>query len=118
MALFKRRHIHKIREGRKTQTRRTHKHTWKLGKTYSIRASYFGKPEGHIKITKKFKQKLGEISPEDVKKEGFNSLEEFREAWIEINGNWNPEQIITAYEFKLLKNMEKLSVKDDDEEAN
>jgi len=52
----------------KTQTRRTHKHTWKLGKTYSIRTSYFGKPEGHIKIIKKFKQKLGEISIEDVKK--------------------------------------------------
>jgi len=68
MALFKRRHIHTIHEGQKTQTRRTHERIWKLGKTYSIRASYFGKPEGHIKIIKKFKQKLGETSPEDVKK--------------------------------------------------
>ena len=105
MALFKRRLIHKIRTGEKTQTRRTHKRTWKPGKTYTIRASYFGKPLGHIKIIKKFKQKLGEISPEDVKKEGFNSLEEFRKAWEEINGegSWDPEQIVTVYEFKRVK---------------
>ena len=105
MALFKRRLIQKVRSGEKTQTRRTHKRTWKLGKTYSIRASYFGKPEGHIKITKKFQQKLGEISPEDVKKEGFNSLEEFRKAWIEINGSWDPEQIVIVYEFRVARNM-------------
>jgi len=41
-----------------------------------------------------------EISPEDVKKEGYNSLEEFRKAWIEINASWDPEQIVTVYEFK------------------
>jgi len=29
---------------------------------------------------RRFQQKLGEISPEDGKKEGFNSLEEFRKA--------------------------------------
>jgi hypothetical protein len=46
-------------------------------------------------------QKLGEISSEDVKKEGYNSLEEFKQIWMEINGSWNPEQIVTAYEFKL-----------------
>jgi hypothetical protein len=37
-----------------------------------------------------------------VKKEGFNNLEEFRKAWIEINGSWNPEEIVTAYEFELV----------------
>ena len=104
MALFKRRHIHKIREGQKTQTRRTHKRTWKVGRTYAIRDRWFGKPQGHIHITRRFEQKLGEISPEDVKKEGYNSLEEFRRAWEEINGkgSWNPEQIVTAYEFELV----------------
>jgi len=33
-----------------------------------VRDNYFGKPLGHIKIIKKFKQKLAEISLEDVKK--------------------------------------------------
>jgi len=76
-----------------------------MGKTYGIRASYFGKPEGHIKILKKFQQKLGDISPKDVKKEGFNTLEEFRRAWEEINGkgSWDPEQMVIVYEFVYLE---------------
>ncbi len=36
------------------------------------------------------------------KKEGHNSLEEFHRALIEINGNWDPEQIVTVYEFKVI----------------
>jgi len=97
--LFKRHHIKKILQGRKTQTRRTSRRKYKIGRYYAIRDTYFGKPQGHIIITRRFEQKLGEISPEDVKKEGINSLEEFRKAWIEINGEWNPEQIVTVYEF-------------------
>jgi len=97
--LFKRHHIKKILQGRKTQTRRTSRRKYKIGRYYAIRDTYFGKPQGHIIITRRFQQKLGEISPEDVKKEGFNSLEEFRKAWIEINASWDPEQIVTVYEF-------------------
>jgi len=56
-------------------------------------------------ITRKFRQKLGEINSEDVKKEGYNSLQEFRLVWEEVNGqgSWDPQQIVTAYEFKVLK---------------
>ena len=43
------------------------------------------------------------ISTEDIKKEGFNNLEDFRRAWIEINGSWNPKQIVTVYEFKSVR---------------
>jgi hypothetical protein len=104
MAIFKRKHIAKILQGTKTQTRRTHKHTWQIGKVYDIRDTWYSKPEAHIKITRKFKQKLGNISPEDIKKEGYKSLEEFRRAWEEINGrgSWNPNQTVIAYEFKLV----------------
>jgi len=104
MALFKRRHIHKMHQGQKTQTRRTHKHTWKIGRTYAIRDRWFGKALGHIKITRKFRQKLGDISSEDIKKEGYKDIREFRRAWEQINGegSWNPEQIVTVYEFKLV----------------
>jgi hypothetical protein len=102
MAIFKRKHIAKILTGQKTQTRRTHKHTWQIGKVYGIRDTWYNKPQAHIKIIRKFKQKLGDISPEDIKKEGYKSLEEFRKAWEEINGGWDPNQTVTAYEFKLV----------------
>lgn len=102
MALFKRRHLRAILEGRKTQTRRVHKHTWRLGKVYAVRTSYFGKPEGYIRIIRKFRQRLGDISAEDVRKEGFSSVEEFREAWVALHGSWDPAQIVWVYEFILL----------------
>jgi hypothetical protein len=103
MAIFKRRHLRKVLAGEKIQTRRTHKHTWKLGKTYSIRDRWFSKPQGHILVTRRFRQRLGDISPEDIRKEGYSSLEEFKQAWEKIHGpkSWNPDQIVICYEFKL-----------------
>jgi hypothetical protein len=101
MALFKRKHISLILTGRKTQTRRIYHHEWRVGRCYAIRDRWFDKPKGHIIITRKFKQRLGDISERDVQKEGYSNLEEFKQIWIEINGSWNPEQIVTAYEFTL-----------------
>jgi hypothetical protein len=103
MTLFKRRHLAAIREGRKTQTRRVHKYTWRLGGVYAVRTSYFGKPEGYIRIVRKFRQRLGDISAEDVQKEGFSSLEEFKQAWIAIHGVWDPDLVVTVYEFRMLQ---------------
>jgi len=93
-----------VLSGHKTQTRRTHKYTWKIGKTYSVRDRWFSKPQGHIIVTRKFKQRLGDISPQDVKKEGYSTLKEFKRAWTEIYGpeSWNPDLLVIAYEFKLL----------------
>lgn len=101
MALFKRRHISLILEGRKTMTRRIHRHEWRVGRCYGIRDRWFDKPKGHIIITRKFKQRLGDISEGDVQKEGYSNLEEFRKAWEEINGagSWDPKQLVTVYEF-------------------
>lgn len=97
--------IQKIREGRKTQTRRTSKRRYKVDRRYGIRSSRFRRSEAHIVIKRRFEQKLGEISSEDIKKEGFDSLEEFRKAWEEINGkgSWDTEQIVTVYEFRLVR---------------
>jgi len=105
--LFKRHHIRKILEDRKTQTRRTSRYKYKIGSRYSIRDRWFGEPQGHVIIKRRFEQRLGEISLEDVRKEGYDSLEEFRKAWIEINGSWDPEKIVTVYEFKRVKKKEK-----------
>jgi len=92
---------------RKTQTRRLlgKSANYSVWRVYAIRDRWFSKPQGHILITRKFRQNLGDINCEDVKKEGYNSLQEFSRAWEEVNGHgsWDPQQIITAYEFKLLK---------------
>jgi len=102
MALFKKQHIKLILEGRKTQTRRRHKHPWKPGRIYRIKVSWFKSTPYRIKILRRFRQRLGDMTEEDAKAEGFNSLEEFRRAWEEIHGQWNPDEEVWAYEFKLI----------------
>jgi hypothetical protein len=94
-----------ILKGEKTQTRRLSGKSanYKVGYAYSIRDKWFSKAQGYILITRKFRQKLGDISPEDAKKEGYNSLDEFRAVWIKINGSWKPDEIVTSYEFELAR---------------
>lgn len=100
--LFKEKHIKKIVRGEKTMTRRTHKYTLTVGKIYGIRSRYFEKSKEHIKITRKFQQRLGDITIEDIRKEGYETLDDFKRAWIEIYGKWDPEQLVWVYGFEKL----------------
>jgi hypothetical protein len=52
---------------------------------------------------------LGDISAEDIRKEGFNTLAEFEEEWININGSWDPDLVVIAYEFKLLRDSDRMT---------
>ena len=88
-------------DGTKIQTRRIGVATLKVGHTYGARCRRYDKTAAHITILRTFQQRLGDITLEDVKAEGFNTLEEFKETWTKINGAWNPDQIVTAYEFRL-----------------
>lgn len=101
MALFKRKLIPLIISGVKTQTRRIHKYGWVIGHTYKIKDNYYCKGLGTIKITRAFKQRLGDISEQDAQKEGFKDCVEFMEIWRQINGSWDPETVVTVYEFIL-----------------
>ncbi len=103
MALFKRRLIHLILSGAKTQTRRIHQRQWKVGNTYKIKDTYYCKGLGTIKVTRAFKQRIGDISEQDIQKEGFKTRDEFIETWRLINGSWNPDTIVTVYEFILVE---------------
>jgi hypothetical protein len=104
MALFKRKHVELILQGRKTQTRRIHSHEWKLGRVYGVRDKLFGKPVAYIMVIRKFRQRLGDISAEDVRKEGYSSLQEFQRAWEQVHGQgcWNSDLIATVYEFNVV----------------
>jgi hypothetical protein len=45
-----------------------------------------------IRITALRIERLGDITQEDVRREGCDTLEEFKAVWIRINGSWDPEQ--------------------------
>jgi len=99
--MFKRELLDLVVAGKKTQTRRLHKNPLKEKQKYVIKKNWYENTEHYIRITKVYPQKLCDVSEEEARKEGFSSLEEFRDAWIRINGSWEPEMIVTVYEFEL-----------------
>ena len=103
--LFKKQLFEKILRGEKTQTRRfmerkPGRRVYEVGERVGIRAGYT-KPTAYITITRKFEQKLGDISEEDARKEGFVSVEEFKQQWVSLYQRWTPELVVWVYEFEL-----------------
>ena len=108
--IFTKQNLELIREGKKTETRRIWKKPHvKVGKTYQCRTSRYAKtPEDspYIKITAMRKERLGEITPEAVKREGMDSglkIFQFRELWVKLHGLWDPDQEVYVIDFEVVK---------------
>jgi len=102
--IFSQEHIDMILEGTKSQTRRK-SNKYEIGKSYSIQPGR-GKPGivgARIKITKKRREKLGDISLSDVHKEGYDSIDDFIKVVRRINGEWNPKQEMYVFDFETVK---------------
>jgi hypothetical protein len=99
--MFKKDLLDMVISGAKTQTRRRHKHTLRKDRIYAVKRNWLETTGDYIQIKKVYPQKLGDVSEEEAHKEGFSGLDEFREAWIRINGSWDPEMVVTVYEFEL-----------------
>jgi len=98
--LFREKHIRKILLGQKMMIP-------KIGRLHnlmrtSIQRSWYDWSDIEIEIIKRYPKKLGEISPEDVCKKGYTSLEEFTATWIKIHEKWNPKLEVWVYEFELV----------------
>jgi ParB family transcriptional regulator, chromosome partitioning protein len=50
------------------------------------------------------RKKLGDFTSEDANREGGYSLNEFKEVWKKLHGNWNPDETVTVISFDLEKN--------------
>jgi hypothetical protein len=98
--LFKRRFIPQILAGEKTQTRRPSKPGVREGGTYTLRAGYAPTPH-RITVTRVYTQRLGDVTQEDARMEGFGGVGEFMEAWAGIYGGWSPDQTVYVVEFRL-----------------
>jgi len=105
--LFKNILIPMILSGRKTQTRRKRSGVWKVGDIVAVKNRPSSKPACFIQIVGKYRQRLGDLSLEDIRKEGFNNFEEFRKFWKKIYGEWNPKIFVTVYEFRVIKRRKK-----------
>ncbi|NIO09270.1 MAG: ASCH domain-containing protein [Deltaproteobacteria bacterium] len=90
----------KVLSGEKTQTRRKRRPNVKLGGEYRLRKGYSWL-QTRITVTGLYRQRLGEVIPEDVRREGFDTLEEFRDAWAGIYGGWDPGEVVWVVDFVL-----------------
>lgn len=61
--------------------------------------NYFAK----IKVNKLFKQKLCDMTQEDVKREGYNSIQDFQTIWTKINDKWEAEAEPYVIEFEVMR---------------
>jgi len=101
--LFRPEHVGLILDKRKTETRRL----WKVcrvrvGRIYQARTELFGKPFAYIRVDGIWQEQLGRISKESVMAEGYDSLEAFKEIWVKINGNWDPDDIVWVVKFSVV----------------
>lgn len=104
MMLFKPEHVPMILSGKKTATRRN----WirplaKVGNIYKCKTKMFDKKYfAKIKVTRIFRQSLGDMQNSDYIKEGYDNKKQFVAIWNKINGDWDPYLIVTVIEFDVV----------------
>jgi hypothetical protein len=107
--IFKRQLIAKIMDpdprARKTQTRRLIQGDqpckYRVGRTYAIQAGR-GKPAiARIRILDVRTERLGEITLEDARREGFKATFQFFQYWEQLHGSVNKEQLVWVIGFAL-----------------
>ncbi len=102
--LFKPKYVEKIKKGTKTATRRDwEKKMAKKDGVYPVQTEMFQPKtecEVFIKATDVYKNRLGNLTLSDARKEGGYSVEEFKEVWKEINGSWEPYKKVWVVEFE------------------
>ena len=101
--LFKPEHVGLILSGRKTQTRRVWKKSRaRVGAVHKAKTALFSPDHfALIRITGLRRERLGDITQEDVRREGYDTLEEFKAVWVRINGSWDPELEVYVVSFEL-----------------
>lgn len=109
MILFKEEHVEKILSGKKTETRRLwskpHANVGSLhkAKTKMLSKEYFAL----LRIVDVYQERLGDITEEGVKAEGYSSLEEYKSVLEKINKKskflWDDDQLVYVIKFKVVE---------------
>lgn len=107
--LFKQEHVPMILSGRKTQTRRKWKKPRaKVGSIHQAKTG-FKKDDTFalIRITGIRHEAMGDISDEDVYREGYDSREAFADIWRRIHGtDPDPTEVVTVIDFEVVDKRE------------
>ena len=91
-----------ILEGKKTQISRTTIPDSKVKAGATVYASVREPRFADLRITAIERKKLKYFNEEDVKREGYRSLREFKEKWREIHEEWDEDQLVYVIHFEKL----------------
>lgn len=104
MILFKPEHVEPILAGVKTQTRRTGKRRWNIGSIHQCRLNFKAGaiPFAKVRILAVKQELLGDITEVDSIAEGYSSVVEYIDAFRQIYGKWNPDEVVWVVDFELV----------------
>jgi hypothetical protein len=104
--LFKREFLRRILSGEKVVTIRplwSRTASLEVGRIYSARDHWSQKAKTYVEITGKTIKKLGEVTAEEARMAGLQSLEHLKEAWTSCYGYWNPNELVAVFQLRLAK---------------
>lgn len=103
---FSKVHADEILQETKTQTsRKTKDPRLQKGKIVRAQVTHFA----DLEVTDVHRKKLGDFDEEDAKREGGYTLEEFKEVWKKLHGEWNHNESVYIIRFRLAKLVGELS---------
>jgi len=95
---FSKAHADAIVNGIKTQTSRKAKDPrLQPGATVRAQVTHFA----DLEIADVYRKRLGDFDDEDARREGGYTLDEFKEIWKALHGEWNPNESVYVIRFRL-----------------
>lgn len=97
---FSKVHADAIVQGVKTQTsRKTKDPRLQPGVIVRVQVTHFA----DLEVADVYRKKLGDFDNDDTRREGGYTLDEFKEVWKELHGDWNPNESVYVIQFKLAR---------------
>lgn len=90
--------VKKVLNGKKTATRRNGRYA-DIGEVMDLN-------DGKFVVERVYRQKLGDLTDADAKKEGFANVESYKQSILDLHPGmkWVPEMSVWVHEFTPLKN--------------
>jgi len=96
---FSKKHADDILIGHKTQTSRRGMYpNIKPGRIVRAAITHFA----DLEILDVNRKKLGDFDENDAQREGGYTLEQFKEVWRKLHGEWNPNEAVSVIRFRLV----------------
>lgn len=98
----------RICHGRQTRTTRLGAKRWELGGVHGIQRGNYGTIVAHVRIVGLARIRLGNLTEDDARAEGFSSLELLKRHWRKVYGKWERDLEVWDVRFVLCPRPERL----------